>query len=481
MRSRTVAVSAGFALVAGLSFLPAGAAAGADPAVTEPVAASTLPAAECKLTSPLWQYNEGFAIDEAAAAATGTLTVQAIYADFPDHRGGGEGEFWFEHLHFDAARAAANLETQSGGRLDVVMREPGEWVTLLNETTAYPHDGDAGWSNRIFHEFVTDAITAAEPTIDFTGADVVWVFFPSVAPLPTRAQADNFVPLTPDGPVFRAITVPKVGSDAAAAATLVHETGHTFGFPDLYNTAVPGGASTFLGAWDPMSDGWGDGAELEAWEFMGWHVWRLGWIDDDQVSCIGPDSQLDVTLDALTRRGDSVIAVIPTGVHRAIVVESRKADRFDASIIRPGVLITVVDTELGSGEGPVRVAPRDGTAFPVTPEQFADSTLLPGDRHTDPVTGLVVTVLASTDASDTVRITRPDAPAEPPTTPAPVTPPAQPAAAGVATLPATGLDSAAAVATAALLLLSGVIALAGARRRPGSCDGAHQVTLTGNA
>ncbi|HEY6800705.1 MAG TPA: immune inhibitor A domain-containing protein [Agromyces sp.] len=476
MRSRTVALSAGFALVAGLSFLPAGAAAGADAMLAEPVAASTLPAAECKLTSPLWQYNEGFAIDEAAAAATGTLTVQAIYADFPDHRGGGEGEFWFDHLHFDATQAAANLETQSGGRLDVVVREPGEWVTLPNDTTAYPHDGDAGWSNRIFHEFVTDAITAAEPTIDFTGADVVWVFFPSAPPLPTRAQADNFVPLTPDGPVFRAITIPKVGSDAAAGAVLVHETGHTFGFPDLYDTAVPGGASTFLGAWDPMSDGWGDGAELEAWEFMGWHVWRLGWIDDHQVNCIAPSSRIDVTLDALTRRGDSVIAVVPTGAHRAIVVESRKAERFNTPILRPGVLITVVDTELASGDGPVRVAPRDGTAFPITPEQFEDVTLLPGERYTDPVTGLTATVLASTESSDTVRIVWPDAPTAPPTTPEPVVPAAEAATAGAATLPATGLDPATTVGTAALLLLTGAVALIAARLRHATAtrrEGSH--------
>ena len=465
MRSRTVAVFAAFAVVAGL-FLPTTAATAATAVLAEPVGTATLPVDDCKLTSPFWQYNEGFATDEAAAAATGTLTVQAIYADFPDHRGGGEGEFWFEHLHSDAARAAANLETQSGGRLDVVVREPTEWVTLPNETTAYAHNGDAGWTNRVFLEFVTDAITAAEPTIDFTGADVVWVFYPSVAPLPTRAQADNFVPLTPDGPVFRAVTIPKLGSDAAASSIIVHETGHTFGFPDLYDTTAPGGASSFLGTWDPMSDGWGDVAELEAWEFMGWHVWRLGWIDYDQVRCIGPDSQLELTLDALTLRGDSVIAVIPTGVHRAIVVESRKAGRFDSSIVRPGVLITVVDTQLGSGEGPVRVAPRDGTEFPITPEQFADSTLLPGDRHTDPVTGLVVSVLASTAVTDTVRITWPGAPTEPPTTPEPVSPPAQPAAAGPATLPPTGFEPMTAGGSAALLLLTGVIALAVARRRP---------------
>ena len=40
---------------------------------------------------------------------------------------------------------------------------------------------------------------AADPTIDFSGADVVWVFFPEVAPLASRAQAGNNVSIAVDG------------------------------------------------------------------------------------------------------------------------------------------------------------------------------------------------------------------------------------------------------------------------------------------
>lgn len=460
MRSRIVAMSATLTLAASftLSLAPV--------AFAQPAATAELPIEDCKLTSTgVGTFNEGFAVDADAASATGTLVAQAIYAEFPDHPAGGPEEFWLEHLHADAMQAAANLETQSGGRLDVVVREPADWITMPKDTTAYPASDDGSWSNTKFLEFVTDAIAAAEPTIDFTGSDVIWVFYPQVAPLATRGQASNFVPPTPDDPPMRAITLPKAGSYAAISSLIVHETGHTFSMPDLYDTS-PGGAAGYFGSWDPMSDSWGDGLALEAWEFAGWHVWRFGWIDDAQVRCLDPAASVELTLDAITRRGSSVIAVIPTGDHRAVVVESRKAERFDAAIARPGVLAYVIDTTVESGKGPIRVAPRDGTVFPTDSTGFADATLRPGDRYADPVGAFTVTVTATSETSDTVRIAPANVPTEPPSTS-----PAQPAATGAtSTLPATGTDPGVLVALSIELLLAGTVVMIAWSRRPAQTD-----------
>lgn len=455
MHSRFIAVQLSIAIGAALVLSVAPAASAEQAAATE------LPIEDCKLTSTVRSFNEGFAVDEDAASATGTLVAQALYVEFPDHPAGGPEEFWLEHLHADAMQAAANLETQSGGRLDVVVREPADWITMPKDTTAYPATDDGSWSNTKFLEFVTDAIAAAQTTIDFTGSDVIWVFYPQVTPLATRGQASNFVPPTPDDPPMRAITLPKAGSDAAISSLIVHETGHTFSMPDLYDTS-PGGAAGYFGSWDPMSDSWGDGLALEAWEFAGWHVWRFGWIDDAQVRCLDRAASVELTLDAITRRGSTVIAVIPTGDHRAVVMESRKAERFDAAIVRPGVLVYVVDTTVESGEGPIRVGPRHGTEFPADAAGFADATLLPGDRYIDPVGAFTVTVTTSSEASDTVLV----APAEVPTQP-PAEPAAQPVATGATPkLPATGTDPGGLVALSIGLLLAGTAAMiAWSRRR----------------
>ena len=51
-------------------------------------------------------------------------------------------------------------------------------------------------------KFMTDAIDAADPVVDFSGADVVWVFFPWISPLhPSAAQATNSLDVEADGGV----------------------------------------------------------------------------------------------------------------------------------------------------------------------------------------------------------------------------------------------------------------------------------------
>jgi hypothetical protein len=295
----------------------------------------------------------------------------------------------------------------------------------------------------------------------------VWVVFPWVYPLAGRAQATSDLAISVDGgAVTRAVTLP-FATDAVLAGTIVHETGHTFGLPDLYDTSSQAGLARYIGKWDPMSDA--DGEDIGTTvEFLGWHLWRLGWIDDDQVTCVQPVGTVDVKLDALTRHGDSVIAVVPTSEHRAVVVESRKAERFNAAIPRPGVLVYVVWTDAAAGA--VLIGPRDGTEFPTYPVEFAQATLVVGDRYTDPVTGFTVAVVDSTDESDTVRIESADAPTEPPTDPGtepvpPVDPNTIPAGSSTATLPPTGPEPSGAVVLTVALLLAGAFLLSSAHRR----------------
>jgi M6 family metalloprotease-like protein len=463
MRSRIVAASVSLALGSAIA-LPAAAFASAEPA-----AAGVLPVAECKLESPITSFNEGFPFSTDVAASTGALTVQVVYAQLPDHPVGVDGDPWVAKVRHDIDGAVTSLETLSHGRVDVEVRETADWVMMPNPEAAYPESGDQAWGHAEMTAFVTDAVAAADPAVDYTGVDVVWVVFPWVYPLAGRAQATNDLAIPVDGgAVTRAVTLP-FATDGVLTGTIVHETGHTFGLPDLYDTSSQTGSSSYLGAWDPMSDA--DGEDFGSTvEFMGWHLWRLGWIDDEQVTCVEPVSSLDVTLDALTGHGDSVIAVVPTSEHRAVVIESRKAERFNAAIPRPGVLIYVVWTD--TAFGPVLVGPRDGTEFPTSREGFANATLMIGDSYTDPVTGFTVTVVDSTDASDTVRIQPSDVPTESPVDPGtepapPADPNTTPAGGTITMLPPTGMDATGAVVLTVALLLAGALLRSGPHgRRP---------------
>ena len=453
MRSRILAASVSLALGSAIA-LPAVSVAGAEPA-----AAGVQPVADCKLESPITSFNEGFPFSPGVAASTGVLTVQVVYAQLPDHPVGVDAAPWIEKMRHHIDGAVTSLETLSDGRVDVEVRETADWVTMPNAEGAYPENGTQAWGHTEMTAFVTDAVVAADPAVDYAGADVVWVVFPWVYPLAGRAQATSDLAIPVDGgAVTRAVTLP-FSTDAVLTGTIVHETGHTFGLPDLYDTISQTGFPGHLGAWDPMSDA--DGEDLGSTvEFMGWHLWRLGWIDDEQVTCVEPVSSLDLTLDALTRHGDSVIAVVPTSEHRAVVIESRKAERFNAAIPRPGVLIYVVWTD--TAFGPVLVGPRDGTEFPTNRDGFANATLVIGDRYTDPVTGFTVTVVDSTDESDTVRIQPANAATEPPVDPGtepvpPADPNAAPAGGTIAMLPPTGMDATRAMVLMVALLLAGML------------------------
>ncbi|HET8779529.1 MAG TPA: hypothetical protein VFM66_05605, partial [Agromyces sp.] len=157
MRSRIVVLSAMLALIAMLT--APGAASAAEARM--PVITSALPAGDCKLESPLTAFNEGFALDPDGAPATGELTVQVLYIDFPDHAGGGEGDLSIEQIRPQVADGIENLETQSAGRLEVTVSEHPERLTFPHPVSHYAETEHVTWSSEEFAVFVGDAVSVA--------------------------------------------------------------------------------------------------------------------------------------------------------------------------------------------------------------------------------------------------------------------------------------------------------------------------------
>ena len=121
----------------------------------------------------------------------------------------------------------------------------------------------------------------------------------------------------------------------------------------------------------------------------------------------------------------------------------------------------------------IESATSDGTDVPSDAAAFDDATLAIGDRYTDPTLGFTVTVVDSSEASDTVRIAPAGAPTESPAEPtAPADRGSDVAGASPTTLPPTGHDSTFAAVLAGLLVAGGVLATVAARtaRRPGTAD-----------
>lgn len=440
-------------------------------AATEPPPAFA-PLEDCRVPN-LRMYGEGFPIEPEALPATGAANVTTIYVDFDDAAG---DPATLDRVNAGLDEGIEILELQSGGRLDLVRTgEASGWVRLTMQASAY-----AGMTaGDRFVRLASDAVEAVDSDVDFGSTDVLWVVF-APSTIDALSQQNNFEAIPSAEKTLTRVTVFAAENFEALGGWLTaHETGHTLGLPDLYDTeAARAGAEwifPYTGGWDPMGDIGGRGRE-----FFGWHLWRLQWIPDSAVSCVAPGTVVTTTLDSLGSRGESVIAAVPLTRDVVLVVESRQADRYDEFLeeTKVGALVYRVDSLTITGHGPIQVVMPDGMPPFQDLAGSNEAPLAPGERYTDP-SGVVIEALDRSDPADHEDVVRIDTRAlAPEPTPPPDVPPgddgttSQPAAM-TQRLPEMGARHADGAATAGTVLLGvGVMLLAlgrfaaGRRRRP---------------
>ncbi|MBW5485547.1 M6 family metalloprotease domain-containing protein [Streptomyces bambusae] len=337
----------------------------ASPAPAAATTADALaPAAACALPGRTGWTDEGHDTDRVQfQPSTGTRRVLTLFVDFPDAPATDTTDAYAAHL----APAADWLTSASYGRLRLAVDPLHRWIRMPARSDSY---GFARGLTFEAHEaYVRDAVAAADPYADFSRYDMVYV-------VPTRAAtAVSFSPTYLYDPKTQGVTAD--GTRLKWAVTFgqdmwhwgpkvaAHETGHTFGLPDLY--AFSGSTHRYVGGWDVMGNIAG-----HAPQFLGWHSWKLGWIRDRQVACVAAPGRRTVALTPVERPGGTKIAVVRTGDTTAYVAEAREGQ---------GVLVYAVDSAIQTGEGPVRVM--NGLA-----------AYGPGQTFTDPDAGVQIDVLA---------------------------------------------------------------------------------------
>ncbi|MFE1771409.1 M6 family metalloprotease domain-containing protein [Streptomyces sp. NPDC059008] len=383
-------------------------------AAPAPVAHRSSPPAACALPGRTGWTDEGHGTDRVQfQPATGTRRVLTLFVDFPDARATGPTDEYAAQL----APAADWLRTASYGRTRLALTSLHRWIRMPAAADSYGFE--RGLTFEAHEKYVRDAIAAADPYADFSRYDMVYV-------VPTReASAVSFSPtylydpttsgVTADGTRIKwAVTF---GQDLWHWGPKVadHETGHTFGLPDLYS--FTGATHQYVGGWDVMGDIAG-----HAPQYLGWHSWKLGWTRDAQVACLAAPGRRTVRLTPVERRGGTKIAVLRTGDTTAYVAESRRAVGNDRDMCRAGVLVYKVDSAVPTGEGPVRVMNGNPAARPspdLHPQKTAPradrshatgctgldlAAYTPGQTFTDPDSGARIDVLAGGGAGDTVRL-----------------------------------------------------------------------------
>jgi M6 family metalloprotease-like protein len=283
-----------------------------------------------------------------------TLDAVMIFLSFPDS----VPAYAPDELAADHFPATSRyFERASYGKFALRPHPQRQWVRMKKASTAYGIKRD--WDARRRSAYLRDAITAADPTVDFSRYDIVYLVADPDAP-GVDSDATKVVnlaqPMSADGAdVSRVVTV--FERRPPDRNVLAHETGHVFDLPDLYHRPMDGKGDwdTYVGDWDVMGSQFGLAPDLFAW-----NKWKLGWLDPRAVRCVQKEAEV-IALEPLAAapvRGGSLgtrLAVVRTGQDTALAIEARGATGNDVATCTEGVLLYRVRSEAASGGGPVEV------------------------------------------------------------------------------------------------------------------------------
>ncbi|MFF3331605.1 M6 family metalloprotease domain-containing protein [Streptomyces sp. NPDC002888] len=351
--------------------------------------------------SPVVQMSEGIPTPTGYSRATGVVRALTVMVDFSDAPGQGNALDRFNEFF---PQTQEWFRTSSYGRLDYRPEAPvRDWLRMPKPFRAYGIERGAPFDPG-YRTLVQDIVAAADPTVDFRAYDLLNVLItPNAGPsaldtvLSVTFAGNTEAPIADGVPVSNASFVYSRQDDGSGSyaqtgyRVLPHENGHVFGLPDLY-TQEGGGA---VGHWDIMSEDWGANNDL-----LGWHKWKLGWLDATQIGCAALPGTTQYTLTPLARAGGPKLVFVPVNRRTGYAVELRTQEGNDQAVCRPGVLIYRVDAEIDTGMGPVTVydSQRDTggcTHSPNVHAELSDAPFAPGESFVDSRRGIRISVAAA--------------------------------------------------------------------------------------
>ena len=400
---------------------------------------------ECRPHGVSYDVTAGFPLPHWAVPSTGTIHVAVLFVDFPD---GTAAHTTAEEAELGLPFTSEYINAVSYGRLQVEFSPLHGWLRTSRDFRSYSESLGSEWV--VTPLIDGEAVQLADPNFDFTGYDSVLIVMPSpyfsggtaggfakshegyVGPI---ARINNHSLESPRGPVWW-------GSVGA------HELVHTLGLLDLYSYDSNREPSTSrLGyviadaefglmsmhaffetetndhrlahTW-VHTDGYRSTAyrhHVHALEMLAWSRWQLGWLDPAQVRCV-TEPEAVVTLQPIATPPDDGIAMaaIPLSDTDLIVIESRRKIGYDAgrehrepdgahttfpALAVEGVLVYTVDSSIGSGALPLKVAGDDGDG------RVADYPVLTVGQSVT-VRGYKITVTSDDGATHTVTIVKTD-------------------------------------------------------------------------
>ncbi|MCB5179713.1 M6 family metalloprotease domain-containing protein [Streptomyces antimicrobicus] len=386
------------------------------PTAAGPVASTTESAlAPCRISGTMGvQMSEGMPTPPGYSRSTGEVRALNLMIDFPDAKGEGTA---LDRLAEFFPQTSDWFRTSSYGRLTYHPEAPVRtWLRMPMPFAAYGIERGSPYEPG-YRQLVEHIVKAADAEVDFSRYDLVNILVtPNAGPsaldtvLSVTFSGNAEAPVADGVPLANTSFVYSRQDDGSGTyretgyRVLPHENGHVFGLPDLYT--ADGGAT--VGHWDIMSEDWGANNDL-----LGWHKWKLGWLDSTQISCASKSGTSTHVLSPLGTEGGVKLAFVPLSANTGYAVEVRTQTGNDEAVCKPGVLVYKVDSAVDTGQGPVIVADSTSASGGCTRRsnvhaELSDAPFQPGETFTDEQAGVTVKVIARlANGSYQVRITRP--------------------------------------------------------------------------
>lgn len=343
-------------------------------------------AAQCKIQSSGSGWNSvGFPVTArfgggqkwAPLPSRGAIKALVIGVDFPNYPGQTPPASYVEEA---TNKTSEFFYAMSYGSVTFNYTVLPEYVRMSKNAEDY---GIGSWGSGDYELYYREALSRAAAEFEIGGYDVAYVMASPETPASaiTPGPAFPWPENTADGIVPLGTATGGMPLGENAFRWMAHETGHLFGWVDLYDvsgTVNPGGSRhTRFGWWDIMGMNW----ETFSLEINGWFRFQLGWIADSEVLCLQGEKlqQVDVAVSNLSSSQPRRLVVVRTGPQKVVVIERRSITSYapmSGNSALEGVLVYQVDGAINFQKAPISIARKNGLSID---DSLSFAALKPGD------------------------------------------------------------------------------------------------------
>ena len=289
-------------------------------------------------------------LDPEKIKSTGTINVQILFVKYPDSPKKSKGYIKDQLSMLDLDVVSDYFKQSSYGKTKIKFRIHNSWINMPNNSYDYRmyENSQPDW-REIEQNYFRAVLSAADPKIDFSNSDVVYIVSdPDL--YPTYVQLRDFQ--VADGKSLKAVVY-----NQTSAFIATHELLHTLGLKDLYGNfasqlGTPGGMEQF----SIMSQAQ-TGTNL-----TGYEKYSLGWIGSKDVICQESGTQ-KIKLNSLDSKGTKLV-LLPLNDQEMLGVEYRKNEKVDKYLGSTGVLVYLIKQNAQ--------ASINGTGEPMVPIYFGN-------------------------------------------------------------------------------------------------------------